>query len=122
MKLSLFRLKPGSSMEDRRDFAETFNACLDQLKIKPGDAFEIHSVEGGEHAPMPGHCSFCKEPVDVHDQYRTWKRDSGYTVKRYDGGTNRIAIKREHFDDLACDRCIRRLKRGISPTQETLIA
>lgn len=116
MRLSLNRLRRGASAEDRRDFAECFNATLEQLGIKPGEAFVIATAEQ-DSAPRAGHCRFCRRKIDPD---RAWKRESGYTKPRSQGGTNALAIKREHFDDLACDRCIANLKRGIAPTQESL--
>lgn len=117
-ELSLNRLAPGASQEDRRDFAEAFNATLDQLEVGPGDEF-ILGVVNGDPPPQAGHCRFCREKVDPE---KAWKRESGYVRPRAQGGTNALAVKREHYDDLACDRCISRLKRGVAPAQESLIA
>lgn len=115
--LRLTRLTPGSSAEDRRDFAECFNATLDQLEIRPGKPFVI-AAPNGEAPPRAGHCRHCGEPVDPE---RAWRRESGYVKPRAQGGTNALAIREEHLDDLACDQCISRLKRGVSPAQESLI-
>lgn len=116
-ELALNRLAPGASPEDRRDFAASFNATLDQLGIKPGEEFTITVVDG-DPPPQAGRCRFCGERVDPEGLH-TWHRESGY-VKPRARGMHGLAIKREHFDDLACDRCITRMKRGISPRQESL--
>lgn len=116
--LSLDRLVPGSSAEDRRDFAEAFNATLDQLGIKPGESFAIVRADSDPPA-RAGHCRWCAQKVDPE---RAWRRESGYVRPRAQGGTNALAIRREHLDDLACDSCISKMKRGIAPTQEALLA
>lgn len=115
--LAINRIAPGATPEDRRDFAAVFNATLDQLGIKPGEEFIISTVDGTP-PPKHGHCRWCGDPIDPA---KAWKRESGYVKPRAMGGTNALAIREEHPDDLACDRCVSRMKRGVAPTQEALV-
>lgn len=116
--LALNRLRPASTVEDRKDFAECFNATLNTLGVKPGEEFLIASASVlEERAPRAGKCRWCNEPVDPE---RAWRRESGYVKPRAIGGTNALALREQHLEDVACDRCVDRMKRGVSPGQESL--
>lgn len=68
-------------------------------------------------------CFFCGDPVDPSSR-AVWRRVAGWEHKSYKGGTRRggsdISM-REPTGELACDRCINLVKRGIDPKQERLI-
>ena len=67
-------------------------------------------------------CVYCNEPVDPLSP-RTWHLIVGWERKAT-GATRKsgsdIAL-RQPRDKYACDACVQRKKRGIAPTQETLI-
>lgn len=67
-------------------------------------------------------CTYCGDPVDLqHDTvYRRvvgWERKSKAASRK--AGSD--IVLREARDEFACDPCVRRLKRGVAPTQEALI-
>lgn len=68
-------------------------------------------------------CVYCRNPLDP-DHTSTWRRVTGWerkntTTTSRKGGSD-IAC-REPVNQFACDQCVRRLRRGIAPHQDTLI-
>ena len=68
-------------------------------------------------------CTFCGTPLDPGSRYN-WQRIQGWERKAHMSSTRRggsdISL-REHVNEFACDTCIRKLKSGISPGQDSLI-
>jgi len=68
-------------------------------------------------------CVYCNEPVDP-DARTTWHLIVGWERRAQKGSSRRggsdVAL-RQRRDKLACDRCVRRLKRRIAPTQGELL-
>lgn len=119
MKLiGLTRLRPASTVEDRKDFGATFNASLDAISVGPGQDFIVaHPDVLAERPPRAGECRFCHGPINPEVDYR---RESGWAKKRSAGGTNALALREAHNEDWAHARCVERMKRGIAPGQEAL--
>jgi hypothetical protein len=68
-------------------------------------------------------CTFCGDPVDPN-LAATWRRVKGWAklVSLRSSGNRRtgisdIALRTLDGEDVACDQCIRRLKRGVAPRQ-----
>lgn len=72
---------------------------------------------------MTAPCTYCGTLVDPTSRY-TWRRVQGWERKAYMSPTRRggsdISL-REAVDVFACDDCIRKLKSGVSPGQDSLI-
>jgi hypothetical protein len=72
---------------------------------------------------MTAPCTYCGTPVDPTSRY-VWTRIQGWEKKAYVSSTRKggsdISL-REHLEQYACEDCIRKLKRGVSPGQATLI-
>jgi hypothetical protein len=72
---------------------------------------------------MTAPCTYCGTPVDPTSRY-TWRRVQGWERKAHMSSTRRggsdISL-RETIEVYACDNCIRKLKSGISPGQDSLI-
>jgi len=70
---------------------------------------------------MPA-CHYCKTPIDPQSS-RVWRRVHGWerkaTASSRKSGSD-ITL-RQPSEVYACDDCIRRLKRGLAPTQATLM-
>ena len=62
-------------------------------------------------------CVYCKGPIDGSLDYR---RVIGWERQRSAGGTNAIAL-REPQDEWACAECVRKLKRGVTLEQTSLL-
>lgn len=65
-------------------------------------------------------CAYCNTPLDPHAGH-IWRRVVGWERKAR-GATRKSGsdiAAREPREEYACDRCIRRLQRGVSPTQTT---
>ena len=68
-------------------------------------------------------CKYCGTELDPGSRY-IWHRIQGWEKKAFASSTRRggsdISL-REQLDEFACDTCIRKLKSGISPGQDSLI-
>lgn len=115
--LALNRLAPGSTVDDRRDFAECFNTTLDVLGIGPGDEFYIAHPDFTEAEPGDvAKCALCGEPVDhARDLCRTrgWERTKAQGAS---GGSD-ILLRERDRTEWAHERCVKREKGGVSARQ-----
>ena len=72
---------------------------------------------------MSAPCTYCGTSVDPTSRY-TWRRVQGWERKAHASSTRRggsdISL-RETIDVYACEQCIRKLKSGVSPEQDSLI-
>jgi hypothetical protein len=70
-------------------------------------------------------CHYCQEPVDPDSRgsYQAvwgWEHKPGTRPSGTKGGSD-ITLRRK-FDRWACSDCILKLRAGINPSQETLLA
>lgn len=89
---------------------------------QPGSPCEDCGASGDGREPLvrrPDHvCTFCGHEVS---SLRTgFQRVQGWTRPRAAGGANQIT-GRELLPEYACDRCIGRLRDGLSPGQASLV-
>ena len=114
--LGLTRLKPASTVEDRKAFAKEFNDSLDALGIKPGDEFIIARADvTEERPPRVGCCCYCGVKIDATRDY-CW--EAGWAKQRARGST--AGVMKVATERWACIPCMDRMKHGVSPQQTKL--
>ena len=75
----------------------------------------VDGVTGRELVP----CAYCGRAVDP-DAASTYRQVIGWEHPRSAGGTNALAA-RQPQNTYACDSCIYRLRKGLSPHQQVLL-
>lgn len=88
--------------------------ALDELAIGQGQAFSVERTATAD----PHACVFCGGAINHVSDYR---RVEGFERHRSEGGTNALAL-RKATEEWACSACVDRAKRGVSPTQQALVA
>ena len=65
-------------------------------------------------------CTKCGR--ELHDHMETiWQHASGWVKRRDAGGTNHLALRELHPDQLMCNGCMQLMLDGIDPGQQSLI-
>jgi hypothetical protein len=68
---------------------------------------------------MNGTCVYCGGSIDAEHDYHAIV---GWEKRRSGGGTNAIALRETAKPDRwACEDCINKLKRGVTPEQGSLL-
>lgn len=61
------------------------------------------------------HCSICNQDKDSRGE-KVWQKVTGYEIKREQGGTNHIAL-RKLLPEYVCALCMSRMQAGDHPGQ-----
>lgn len=73
---------------------------------------------------MTAPCTYCGTPLDPTSRY-VWRRIQGWEKKSTGTAGSRRGGSdiscRELLEEVACDQCIMRLKRGVNPVQDSLL-
>jgi hypothetical protein len=61
----------------------------------------------------------CPETIVIEDPYVRYAHIEGYDIKRRDGGTNHVRMRRE-LGDFMCPKCMDKLSRKVAAGQMSL--
>ena len=118
--VSLARLEKVQPPSVRQEWARQFYQALDDLHVEPGDDFIVLHPDAlsGRIVRGTGECTYCGSYVDTSTGYRRirgWERKAVVRPSGARGGSDIFC--REQMAEWACDSCVGKLRRGVSPNQ-----